>query len=200
MRMLIVDAFVGSGTVAAGSVTDSAGGTYTKIDSAVKAASADTLYLFVRTTAVAAAAMTVTVDVTGDSATGFAGIVYAIDSPSAYGASAVRQSAKAENQAAAGTPAVTFASETLQGNAIVGAVANATNPATVTPPALLLESIDNGYATPTTGFEAAMTGIGFVGTTLTWGGTSASAFCVLAAEISRSSVAGGAGGACEATL
>lgn len=180
---LLVVGVVASGTVAAGSVTSSAGYTFTKITSALKATSADTLYLFVANQLVtAASAQTVTFDCTGDNATGAVVNVAAIAGMARTGASAVRQSGVQSNGAAAATPTVALGAAALTGNVMFGLVGNATSPATMTAPSGWTEQNDTGYSTPTTGSEYATRNSGFTGSSVAWGSTSASAFGAIAAE------------------
>lgn len=73
----------------------------------------------------------------------------------------------------------------LTANLCISAVANATNPAATTPrssPAWT-GSANNGYATPTTGLRTAFINSGETASTLTWGGTSATAFASMAIEL-----------------
>lgn len=165
---LLVSFVIASGTVAAGTMTDSQSLGFTKIDSALFGGSADTVYLFVANALAAASSMFVTFDVTGDSATGSIIFVASVSDMTKLGALAVRQSAKEEN--AAGTDrTVDFASACLTENPTLVALANGVNPAGVTPPTGWTELADTGYATPATGGEYASRDTGFTGTTVTWG-------------------------------
>jgi hypothetical protein len=182
---LIIVAVVASATVAASSVTSSAGYTFTKITSAVKAASADTLYLFVSNQLVTSAvAQTVTYDCTGDAATGAIVSVVTAASMTRVGAAAVLKSGKQDNGAAAATPTVSLGSAALTGNALVGFVANGASPAAMTQPSTWTELTDaTGYASPTTGIEVVSINSGFTGSTVTWGGTSGTAFGAIVVEL-----------------
>ncbi len=181
---LLVVFVVATATVAAGGCSDNGGGTYTKITSSTKNASADTLYLFVANQLdPGSATRTVTFTSTGDAATGAVIIVLRVAGMSKTGTAAVRQTAVQNNQASGTTPAPAFAASVLTGNPTVGFVGNATNPATMTPPAGWTEQGDVGYATPTTGGEGVSRDSGFSGTTITWGGTSGSAFGDIVAEL-----------------
>ncbi|HEV8455340.1 MAG TPA: hypothetical protein VGQ24_10630 [Gemmatimonadales bacterium] len=178
-------AFIGkTASVNDGSLTDSQGGTWTLIRNAGKVASADTLQLFVRNQLIASASsMTVTYDCTGDAATGCIIQVASVAGMFRTGASAVSQNAAENNQAAGGTPAPVFAFNCQTGNPTLGAVFNATNPATMTPPASWTEQNDTGYSTPGTGQEYVSRDSGFTGTTITWGSTSGTAFCDIIVEL-----------------
>lgn len=186
---LLVVGVIASGTVAAGALTSSAGYTFAKIATAVKAASADTLYLFVANQLVsAAAAQTVTFDCSGDNATGAVVSVVAVAGMARTGANAVRQFGVQNNGAAAATPTVALAAAALTGNVMLGQMGNATSPATVTPPSGWTERNDTGYSTPTTGSEYATRDSGFTGSSVAWGSTSATAFGAIAAELDTSAL------------
>lgn len=190
---LLIVFVVATGTVGAGTCTESLGETtFTKITSALKASSADTLYLFISNQPLSTAgARTVTFGTGGGGSTGTVITVYRISGQSRFGASASRQTAVQSNQAAAGTPAPAFANACLTGNPTLGVVGNATNAATMTAPTNWTEDSDNGYATPTTGQESISRASGFTGTTVTWGSTSASAFGDIVVEIDSSSFPAG---------
>lgn len=71
----------------------------------------------------------------------------------------------------------------LTANLCIGAICNGTSPATLTQPASWSESVDLGYATPTTGMETAFRNSGETNSTITWGSTSATAFASMAIEL-----------------
>jgi hypothetical protein len=98
------------------------------------------------------------------------------------GPSAVRQTAVEQNQGAA-TPGPAFTTAALTENLTLGYVFNASNPAAVTEPTGWTERRDNGYNSPTTGFETVSRNSGFTGTTVTWGSGSATAFCSIIVEL-----------------
>lgn len=182
--LLLVFAMAGA-TTAAASMTDSQSLGFTKVGSAVASTSTDTMYCFVSNKFAAASSMTVTFDCTGDAADGCVIIVFRLAGMTRSGEGAVRQTAKQDNQAASGTPAPAFAVAALTGNPTYGGIMNSSNPAAMTPPTSWTEnaSADTGYNTPTTGAEAVYRDSGFTGTTITWGGTSATAFCSLIIEM-----------------
>ena len=157
-------------------------GTYKQINTCVKAASVDTLKAFIRDDLISAASSTTFTHAVGTS-TGGGIAVLKVTGMTRKGLRAVLQSAIQSNQAAAGTPAPVFGAAALTGNAVIGAVFNATNPATMTPRTSFTERADVGYATPTTGLEVMSRDSGETATTQTWGGTSASAFCSLVLEL-----------------
>lgn len=182
---LLVAFVVTSGTVATGTMTDSQSLGFTKITSALKNASADTVYAFVSNSQAAASSMTVTFDCTGDAATGAIIFVVSVSGLTKVGLSAIAQSATQENQTAGGTPAPAFNNATRIGNPTLGCIGNSSNPAGLTPPTNWTEDAagDTGYNSPTTGGEYAFRDSGFNGTTITWGGTSATAFSGIVLEI-----------------
>lgn len=161
---------------------------------ATKNSSADSLYCFISDQFTTNVSQTVTFTCTGTTASGaiiavesVAGMLRTGCSGAVRQVSGTDQAAKQDNGAASGTPAVTFANNCLTGNAVQCAVANATSPATMTPPTSFTELWDStGYSTPTTGMETAKIDSGFTSTTVTWGGTSASAFCAMAIELDAS--------------
>jgi hypothetical protein len=181
---LLVVFVTSSGTVGAGTMTDTQSLGWTKITSAVKNTSADTIYCFVANAPAAAVATTVTFGTGGAAATGAFIDVARVAGMTRTGAAAVRQSAIQSNGAAAATPAPTFGSAVLTGNPTLGVIGNGTSPATMTAPASWTEMDDStGYATPTTGQEYVSRVSGFTGTTITWGSTSASAFGSIIIEL-----------------
>lgn len=170
-----------------GTVTDSHGdSSWTFIDRAQRSVGPH-LVAFVRDDHVASATgMIVTLDVTGDNGTGALLKTVIISGLTAAGIAAILQSTKVQNQAAGGTPAITFASACQTGNPTVVAVTNVSNPAAVTEPSGWTELYDNGHASPDNGMEVAARNSGFTGTTVTWGSTSATAFGALGLEIDAS--------------
>lgn len=187
-----------SGTTAAGTMTDSQSGSWTKVGSALYNTSGSTLYCFARTTGVSASSMTVTFDCTGDSATGANINVYGIGGMSVYGTSAIVQSAKQENQASGGTPAPVFGASAQTGNPTLGAIGAQKAAPIVTVPGSWTEGDDSNYATPSNGIESIFRDSGFTGTTITWGGTVTAAWASfiieLAAAEAHSGTAVGTGG------
>lgn len=188
---LIVVFVGGTATIANGAVTDSLGGTYTDCGTANKNASADEMHVFIRTALIGSnTSMTVNWDCTGDAATGCIMFMIRVSGMTRTGLNAMRQFANQNNQAGGGTPAPTFAAACLTGNPTLGVIFNATNPAGMTPPTSWSElTTDKGFGTPTTGGEYVIRNSGFTGTTITWGSTSASAFCSIIIELDTSAVA-----------
>ena len=166
---LLVVLVTATGTVATGSVSNSAGLTFTLVTSEVR--TGDTCYVFVADSLAAATSQTCTFDCSSDAATGIIISVARISGMSLAGSSSIRQFAKANN-AGTTTPEATFASSALTGNPTIAFVANATNPAGMTPPTSWTERVDTGFATPNQGLEYASRDSGFTGTVVTWGSVS----------------------------
>lgn len=101
-----------------------------------------------------------------------------------WGTAIVRQIAGQENQAAGGTPTITFGQSVLARNAVVSFVGNLSNPIGVTEPSGFTKIADGGYITPTAGAAVALKNEGFTGTSLPWGSTSATVFASLGIELS----------------
>lgn len=162
-------------------------GQYDRVNTCVKASSADTMQMWVRRSAIGSATSTTFTHAPGTSSGGGLG-VFKITSMRRYGLSGVRQSAIQSNQSAGGTPTPVLGSSALTTNCLIGAVFNATSPATMTPrssPAWT-ENFDVGYSTPTTGLETMSVNSGETATSIAWGSTSGSAFCSLVAEFDTS--------------
>jgi hypothetical protein len=180
---LIVIVTAHTGNTSAATPTDSQGGTYVTVVNSKKVASADTLMIHVRTALIPAAISTTFTHDPGASSGGGI-LVLRVGGMARIGSNASRQVGKQENQSAA-TPAPVFPGAALTGNPVIGAVFNATNPATMTPrssPAYT-EQGDFGYATPTTGLEYMSINSGETAATITWGSASASAFCSAVVEL-----------------
>lgn len=120
--------------------------------------------------------------------TGFLAQVVFIRGLNRPGRGAVRSAAIGEIQTAGGTPNLTMPQAMLSDSSVIVGLTNATNPATVTPPAGFTEILDTGLVNPTSGFEVATRNSGQTGTTITWGSTSATADGVIAVELSSRAV------------
>lgn len=187
---LLVAFAVVTATAAAGSMSDSLGGGWTAITTALKAASADKLWCFIRDDLSDGSALTVTMDVTGDNGTGCVLFVARVSGMTRTGSNgAAKQSAVQSNQPAITTPAPVFAAAALTGNPTLGFVSNATTPAALTPPTSWTEQADTGISAPVTGGEYVSRDSGFTGTTITWGSPSSSAFGDIIVELDTSAVA-----------
>lgn len=188
---LIVIVTTSTGNTSGAAPTDDQGGTYTLVATIVKAASADTMMVWVCNRLTPAAVLTSYSHAPGAS-TGGSVAAWEVTGMTRYGSSAIRQSAKQDNQAAA-TPTPVFSVAALTANPVMGVVFNETNPATMTPrssPAYT-ERGDGGYATPTTGVEGMSINSGETATSIAWGSASASAFCAVVVEFDISALASG---------
>lgn len=169
---------------------DNQSGTYTQVGGgALKASSADVMRFWIRNRLIGSATSTVFTHACGTSSGGGVAVLK-VTGMTRTGSAASLQTAKQENQGAA-TPAPVFGASVLTGNAVIGAVFNATNPATMTArssPAYT-ERADAGYNTPATGLEVMSINSGETGTTMTWGSASGSAFASMVLELDTSAAA-----------
>lgn len=185
-QLIVILAHSGSTSTAAPTDNHPDGlGTYSQINAAVKAASADRLSVWARNALTGSAAATTVTHAPG-STTGGGLCVLSVSGVSRLGAAAARQSAIQSNQAAGGTPTPALSSAALTGNPVIGAVFNATSPAGLTQRTGYTEQMDQGYSTPTTGLEVMSRDSGETASSIAWGGTSASAFCSIAVELDTS--------------
>lgn len=174
--------------VATSAVTDNNNsGTYTKIGSSFTGwSTSGDLSIWVRNELIAQAIST-TFTATQTSSTGGGMIVYRIRGVQLKGSAAVRSSGGQSSGTAATTPAPVLSNTPLTGNVVIAAVASGTNSTTtVAQRSGYTEDFDNGYATPTAGFEACHRDSGETSATLTFGGTCASIFASIAVEIDTS--------------
>ena len=180
---LIVIIVAHSGSTSSVAPTDNnSSGTYTLINSAVKATSADTMRVYVRDSLITSATSTIFTHAPGTT-TGGGLAVLKITGMEKVGSAAVRGSGKQDNQASATTPAPVLSSTPRTTNPIITAVFNASNPANTTVPTSYTSRTNSGYNTPATGLRVASIDSGITNATITWGGTSASAFGSLAIEL-----------------
>lgn len=180
--IVIVTANTGSTTTTAAPTDNNSSGTYTVVNTAVKATSADTMQIWVRDALIASATSTVFTQAPGTTSGGGL-VVLKITGMTRTGASAFVRSAIQSNQAAGGTPAPVLAATPSSLNPIITAVFNATNTANVTARTNYTRTTDLGYNNPATGLNTADIDSGETSATITWGSTSASAFCSIAVEI-----------------
>lgn len=179
----IVFCCVSVNTNSAPTCSDDNGGAYDLVNVAQWNAGANRLSAFVRTSLFPNTTSTTVTVATGSNTAGIVAIV-AISGMSRAGISAIRQSGVLSDRSAATTPFATMTvGSALTGNLVLGAVANASNPAGMTPPASFTERQDVGQATPTTGLEVATRDSGHFSNTVTWGSTSATVNCAIAVEL-----------------
>lgn len=161
-------------------------GTYVQVKNATTNTSADSIWVFIRADRITSATSTTFTFTPVASDTGGGLNVLKVTAMSISGPAAARATGAQSNQAAAGTPAPTFPQAALTGNAVVGGILNAGNPATMTAPASWTEAVDLGYITPQTGLETAFRSSGETGSTITWGSASATAFASVIVELDTS--------------
>jgi hypothetical protein len=179
---VIITAATGS-TVQQPPTDDNSSGTYTQLQNALKATSADILGIWVRNALIASAVSTIFTLAPGTT-TGGGLAVLKVTGMFRTGSAASRSTGSQANQAS-GTPAPVLGGNALTTNPVIAAVFNATNPAAMTPrssPAYT-ELVDTGWATPTTGIEIMAINSGETAQTITWGSSSASAFCSVVTEL-----------------
>lgn len=185
-NLLVAFVAASGSTGASPTLTDTQNIGWTLISSAVKAVSADTLYLFVSNRSCAASSTTVTFGTSGGgTASGCIILIAQVTLMTRFGQDASRQTARQQNIASA-TPAPAFGVAALTGNPTLGCILNGTNPATMTTPVSWTERQDVGYVTPTNGAEYVTRDSGFTGTTVTWGSVSASNFASMIIELDTS--------------
>lgn len=192
--LVVVFASTSGNTNASPTCTDNNSGTYDRIGTAAWGTSANTFSVFVRTALMANTTSTVITVATGANTAGEI-VAVCVSGMSRVGASAVRSQGSQANQAASTTPAPALNQAALTSNITLGAIANSTNPATLTAPTGWTERQDVGQNTPTTGLEVVTRDSGFTGTTVTWGSTSGSVFASFILELDT-----GIGGSLSATL
>ena len=197
---LVVCVGVSGNSNATPTCSDDQGGTYTRVKQALLNASADSMAVFVRDTACTTTNVHVVTVATGSNTSGEVCIV-AISGVDLVGSAAVRQSAKNGNVGAGNTPSTSFGQQTLASSVTLGFVVNGSNPATITPPATngFTERQDVGQATPNIGLECITSDSATV-TTVTWGGTSATAFADIIIEIDLTRQVGATGVASSAAV
>ncbi len=183
--LILVFASMSGNTNTSPTCSDNQGGAYTLVASGLRNVSADSFSVFVGNALVGTGASTVITVATGSNTAGSL-VAVAVSGMDRVGLSAIRQSAKQENQASGGTPAPAFSAVALTENMTLGMVSNGSNPTTMTPPTSWTEQQDVGQANPTTGCEVVTRDSGFTGTTITWGGTSGSAFGSAIVELNGS--------------
>lgn len=165
-------------------------GTYAPVQSNVKNASADALEVWVRNALIGSASSTVFTHAPGTTSGGGLG-VFKATGMSRTGASAVLQSAGQSNQAASGTPTLSWGATLTSTNAIIAAVFNATSPAGLTPISTTTERFDVGYSSPVAGLEACTRDSLAAVSSTPWGSSSASAFCCSGIELDTSAAPAG---------
>lgn len=174
-ELLVVGVRVSASVLASPPLTASANGmTFTLVSRILTNASVhmDLVYVSNQLVPGSPVAMTVTLNMTGDAATGAIIGVIGVGGMTKVGTAAVRQAVGTDNNhAASGTPALTLTSTSLAGNPLLGFVGNLTSGG-VTPPSGWTELLDLTYATPSIGYEVAGLAAGAAVSSVTWGGSS----------------------------
>ena len=185
--LIVVFAGVNGSTSSDWLVTDSLGGTYTKIARALYVASADITEVWVGTALAAASARTVTYAHASGLATGGFIQPLQVSGMTRVNSSAVRSFGTQDNQAAASTPAPVLSATALTSNPVITSVSSSTNPPAITVPSGFTSRFNLGHTAPVRGMITASDDSGFTSATVTWGGTSATAFGSIAIELDTTS-------------
>lgn len=162
-------------------------GTYTLLETTVKKSSADGLQIWARNSAIGSATSTTFTHQPAGTTTGGGLVVLKVTGMSRFGIAARLRSGFQADRAGSTTPAVALGAAALTGNALIGAVFNSTNSSTTAiPPSGWTERFDAGYSTTTNGLEVCSRDSGETGSTITWGGTTASDNGSVAVELDTS--------------
>jgi hypothetical protein len=177
---LLVVFVIAAGTTATGSMTDSQGLGFTKINSI---GTTHSIYLFVANALAAPTSMTVTFDCTGDLALGCIIFVCRISGVARTATTTPSAIVQSITRSSTGIPARAFAGAVQSANLTLGCVQNTSTAPIVDPPVEWTEQADINMGTPTIGAEYVTRDSGFTGTTITWGSSSATAYQLLQVEI-----------------
>lgn len=179
-------------------VTDNnSSGTYTQVDSdRTGFSTTGVLTVWVRNTRIPAANSTI-FTIAQSGSTGGGGVVLRIAGVMSSGSTLVRSNGGQSSGTAGTTPAPVLSSTPLTGNVIITAVANGTSGGGTTERASYTDIAITGYNSPTTGLDVCYLVSGETTATLTWGGTSATAFASVGIELNSATagVATGTGAA-----
>lgn len=167
---------------------DNSSGTYTQVDSdRTGFSTTGVLTVWIRNALIPAASSTI-FSMAQAGSTGGGGIVLRVAGMSRAGSAALRGNGGQSTGGAGTTPAPVLSVTPLLDNPVISAVANGTNPAGVTARASYSETAPSGYNTPGTGLKGTWRASGETTATITWGGTSATAFASVAIELDASRV------------
>lgn len=162
------------------------GGTYTRATIA-QGSNSGAIELYIRDALITSATSTTFTHAPGVT-TGGGLVVYRITGMSKAGSAAKRLGAGESFGSASTTPAVAIGTM-LTSNPVISALYNGSNPGNVTvrsSPAYT-NDLNTGYGTPTTGIVSSHINSGDTASTLTWGGTTATAYAMIAVEFDSSS-------------
>lgn len=162
---------------------DNSSGTYTQVDSdRTGFSTTGVLTVWVRTALIPAATSTVfTASQTGSSGGGL--VVLRVSGMALTGASAVRSNGGQSTGTAGTTPAPALNQTPHARNPVITAVSNGTNGGGTTARTDYTDVAVTGYNTPATGLDVCYKPRGENSATITWGGTSATAFASVAIEL-----------------
>lgn len=165
-------------------VTDNnSSGTYTQVDSdRTGFSTTGVLTVWMRDTLIGSAAST-TITIAQAGSTGGGGIALRVKGMRLTGASAVRGNGGQSTGGAGTTPAPVLSRHPLALNPVIAAVANGDNGISLTPRTGYSSRSAAGYNTPATGLQASWLESGERETTITFGGTSATAFASVSIEL-----------------
>lgn len=184
---LLIVCFGASGTSAppVASITDNRSGTYALVTSATFTISSNAFYaaVAIRNSVTTNVSHIVTMTQTGDTGGGLSVVEYGWGGLTRVGTSAGRQFGGQSDQAASTTPAPGFSVAALTGNPCITFIVSGTNGPGITGPTGWAAAENAGYNSPTTGIESFTRDSGFTGTTVTWGGTSATKYASIALEL-----------------
>lgn len=168
-------------TSAATATDDNSSGVYTTVKTALKAASADTMMIQIRTTPITASVSTIFTHAPGTSSGGGLAI-YQITGMNKAGASASLQVGGDNNVTSTGTPAPVFGSTPQLKNPVIGAVFSS---ATTVPRTNYTEDFDGSYISPAADLELMhlTANEGETSATITWGGSATQPFCTAIIEL-----------------
>ena len=192
--IIVLGGYTG-GTAASGSYTDNqAGGTYTKLASSVKNASADTWELFVRDNLITTTTSHIVTQADPPGAdTGGGSGALRCSGFLVGGAATLVQFKVLSNQTVSGVPTVTFDAACSSTSFIVATVFHSVNSTTTfTAPSGMTERTESGYSSPLTSMEICTQDSGFTGTAVTWAaGSATQPWCALIAEFTAGTAPAG---------
>lgn len=186
------------GPTAASDNNSGGAGTYVQVDvDQTTGANTATLTAWVRTALIASATSTIfTTTQVGSSGGGLA--VYRVSAMTNTGATAVRSSGGQSTGTTGTTPAPVLSLTPLTTNPILIGLLNGTNgSANQTVRAGYTEGNDQGFTTPAAGFATQFINSGESSATLTFGGTTPSAFATIALELDATAATPSLGGGLE---
>lgn len=171
-----------TGTVAAGSITSTAGATLTWTKKISSTNGTDTCYLFWGRTGGSPGASTFAFDCTGDAATGAIVVIKSWANADLTSSDPIAQ-AVGNNGASSTAPTWTVAARSTN-SGYASFFYSTTAPPAVTQPTGWTRDVNTNYSTPTTGFDSASKVTGETSTSITWASNSGTAWRGIAYEVS----------------